>query len=89
MMRTMTATASTRLAWGAIWERAARYFDEVRHRRPSKQLRVKEALSLGEKRQLFIVECGSRQLLIGTAGNFLATLAELEPADPAKDDDRE
>ncbi|HEX3738632.1 MAG TPA: flagellar biosynthetic protein FliO [Terriglobales bacterium] len=45
--------------------------------RPARQLRVRETLALGEKRQLLIVECGDRQLLIGAAGNFLSMLAEL------------
>ncbi len=49
--------------------------------RPVRRLRVSETLSLGDKRQLLLVEYGDRQLLIGTAGNFLATLAELR--DPA------
>lgn len=51
---------------------------DLRRRAHVRQLRVSETLSLGEKRQLLIVECGDRQLLIGAAGNFLTTLAELQ-----------
>jgi flagellar biogenesis protein FliO len=49
--------------------------------RPLRQLRVRETLALGDKRQLLIVECGERQLLIGAAGNFLTMLAELPVAE--------
>lgn len=45
--------------------------------RPARRLRIRETLALGDKRQLLIVECGERQLLIGAAGNFLTMLAEL------------
>jgi flagellar biogenesis protein FliO len=44
-------------------------------------LRVREALAIGEKRQLLIVQCGEKQLLIGAAGNCLTMLAELAPSD--------
>jgi len=42
-----------------------------------RQLRVRETLAIGDKRQLLIVQCGERQLLIGAAGNSLTMLAEL------------
>ncbi len=45
--------------------------------RPARQLHVRETLAIGEKRQLLIVECGTRRMLIGVAGNFVAMLAEL------------
>lgn len=57
--------------------------------RPARRLRVSETLSLGEKRQLLLVECGDRQLLIGAAGNFLTTLAELRPAAGTNEDPKE
>jgi flagellar biogenesis protein FliO len=41
-------------------------------------LRVTERLSLGDKRQLLVVEWGERRLLVGAAGNFLATLAQVK-----------
>lgn len=46
--------------------------------RRTRRLTLVETLSLGEKRQLFIVKCGSRELLVGGTGNFLGTLAVLE-----------
>lgn len=60
------------------WARLASYVAEWRSARPQRQLRVSETLSLGEKRQLHIVEFGARRLLIGTAGNFLTMLAETQ-----------
>ena len=62
----------------------ANWFQKI-HSRPPRRLRVSETLSLGEKRQLLLVECGDRQLLIGAAGNFLATLAELRPPTDANE----
>jgi flagellar biogenesis protein FliO len=43
-------------------------------------------LAIGEKRQLLIVECGERQLLIGAAGNFLTMLAELPQSEKPQGD---
>ena len=64
----------------SLWARLQQSF----RGRTVRQLRVRETLALGEKRQLLIVECGERQLLIGAAGNFLAMLAELPVAEPTK-----
>ncbi|HEY7352458.1 MAG TPA: flagellar biosynthetic protein FliO [Terriglobales bacterium] len=44
---------------------------------PARLLRVRETLTLGEKRQLLLLDCGKRRLLIGTAGNYIAKIAEL------------
>jgi flagellar biogenesis protein FliO len=49
--------------------------------RSTKLLRVRETLAIGEKRQLLIVQCGEKRLLIGAAGNCLTMLAELAPSD--------
>ena len=69
--------------WGpaiSLWACLQRSF----HSRPVRRLRVRETLALGDKRQLLIVECGERQLLIGAAGNFLTMLAELPLAENPK-----
>ena len=67
--------------WHAgLWQRLVSASAKIRlalPSRPVRRLRVQETLALGDKRQLLIVECGDRQLLIGAAGNFLTTLAEL------------
>jgi len=60
------------LAWIARW------WAEIRRNRPVRRLRIAETLAIGEKRQLLIVDCGERQFLVGAAGNFLTTLAELK-----------
>ena len=63
------------------WQRLGTPWPAVfRLARPRKRLRVLETLQLGEKRQLLVVAVGERQLLVGAAANFLATLAEVEPA---------
>jgi len=69
--------------WGTVislWACLRRSFRS----RPVRRLRVRETLALGDKRQLLIVECGERQLLIGAAGNFLTMLAELPLAQNPK-----
>lgn len=55
-------------------------------RRTARQLQVRETLTLGEKRQLLIVQCGDKRLLIGTAGNFVVKLAELPSAQNSERD---
>jgi len=71
-------TMGSRLrAFGAGLFRSAEKLLEKFQSRPRRRLRVSETVSLGEKRQLLLVEFGDRQLLIGAAGNFLATLGEL------------
>ncbi len=59
------------------WTRLCALAHRVFPQRPQRRLRISETLALGDKRQLMIVQCGERQLLIGAAGNFLGTLAEL------------
>lgn len=61
----------------SIWKRLRISLQSRLRERRQRRLRVCETLALGDKRQLLIVECGKRQLLIGAAGNFLATLADL------------
>ena len=87
MTEIMAATRARPAGDGSRWRRAlwawavrcgSNLMQKVQSR-PVRRLRVSETLSLGEKRQLLLVECGDRQLLIGAAGNFLATLAELRP----------
>lgn len=65
----------------SLWTRLQRSL----HSRGVRRLRVRETLALGEKRQLLIVECGERQLLIGAAGNFLTMLAELPVVEHSRD----
>lgn len=70
---------------GLLWERLARLWPALRFARASRRLRVIETLQLGEKRQLLVVSFGERELLIGAAANFLAKLAELQPAEKEVD----
>ena len=75
----MTAISKRCDTWlGWVWMQLKDQLVHWRRSRPARQLGVRETLSLGEKRQLFIVQCGERQILIGAAGNFMATLAELD-----------
>ena len=64
--------------WASVWHRLSRYWAVVRIERAPRQLRIRETLQLGEKRQLLVVDACGRQLLIGAAGNCLTVLAELE-----------
>jgi flagellar biogenesis protein FliO len=57
-----------------IW----RYWAVIRTPAAPRQLRVRETLQIGDKRQLMVVDVGERQLLIGAAGNCLTMLAELD-----------
>jgi flagellar biogenesis protein FliO len=66
-----------KIHWAWALSRLRHVFPPARTR----QLRVRETLALGEKRQLLIVECGEQRLLIGAAGNYMATLAELPPSE--------
>lgn len=50
--------------------------------RPARQLRLRETLSLGERRFLALVEVGQRSFLVGGTGSSLTLLAHL-PLDPA------
>jgi len=71
----------------SIWNRALQSLARLRQNLQCgrvRQLRVLETLALGEKRQLLIVECGEKQLLIGTAGNFLIKLDELPAQESAE-----
>jgi flagellar biogenesis protein FliO len=77
-----------RTYWMQLVSLSAKWIQKLRSR-PARRLRVSETLSLGDKRQLLLIECGDRQLLIGAAGNFLATLAELRPAVGANPDAKE
>ena len=61
----------------SIWQRLRISVQSRLRERRRRRLRVCETLALGDKRQLLIIECGKRELLIGAAGNFLTTLAEL------------
>ena len=58
--------------------RLRRYWTVIRTPTPARQLRVRETLQIGDKRQLMVVDVGERQLLIGAAGNCLTMLAELD-----------
>ena len=70
---------------GQLWQRLAGLWRAVRFSHAPKRLRVLETLQLGEKRQLLGVAVGERELLVGAAANFLATLAEL-PAEEKEPD---
>lgn len=58
--------------------RLQRYWAVIRTPAVPRQLRVRETLQIGDKRQLMVVDVGERQLLIGAAGNCLTMLAELD-----------
>lgn len=59
------------------WRELAQWISALRRDHMPKRLRVIESLQLGEKRQLLVVSVNGRELLIGAAANFLATLADL------------
>jgi flagellar biogenesis protein FliO len=65
-------------ALGALLLRLQRYWKVIGTPAPARQLRVRETLQIGDKRQLLVVEVGERQWLIGAAGNCLTMLAELD-----------
>lgn len=74
-------------AHSLLWARVISLWARVQQSFPGRtvrRLRVRETLALGDKRQLLIVECGERQLLIGAAGNFLTMLTELPVAGSPK-----
>ena len=78
--------ANALVGWtGQLWQRLTRLWTAVHFSRAPKRLRVLETLQLGEKRQLLVVSVGERELLVGAAANFLATLAEL-PAEEKEPD---
>lgn len=72
-------TALSRRIWTRL-RSGLTTLDERIRTRPERLLRVRERLAIGEKRQLLIVQCGKRHLLIGVAGNSLSMLAEVTPA---------
>ena len=75
----MTQREYGRARWlvSRLCRRLGRYWTVLRAERAPRQLRVRETLQIGEKRQLLVVDVGKRQLLIGAAGNCLTMLAEL------------
>jgi flagellar biogenesis protein FliO len=46
-----------------------------------RHLQVLETAALGQGRAVAVVRAGGKRLLIGVAGQSIATLAELDPAD--------
>lgn len=60
-----------------LGRRLGGYWSALRVERAPRQLRVRETLPIGEKRQLLVVDVRGRQFLIGAAGNCLTMLAEL------------
>ena len=65
-------------AWSAalkdVWGRARRALRPRRARR----LRVRETLSLGDKRFLAVIEFDRQEFLVGGSGNSFALLARLQ-----------
>lgn len=84
----VTSTSARAHGIGALQQRLVRWWRIVRLKRAPKRLRVVETLQIGEKRQLLVVSVDDRELVVGAAVNFLATLAEL-PTEAAKNDARE
>jgi flagellar biogenesis protein FliO len=77
----LSAPAKTRKPnsmMSALQLRLRRYWTVIRTPTPPRQLRVRETLQIGDKRQLMVVDVGERQLLIGAAGNCLTMLVELD-----------
>lgn len=85
-MRPVASGGDGRSRMAAVWQRLSQYWAVIRIERVPRQLRVRETLQIGEKRQLLVVEVGERQLLIGAAGNCLTMLAELEGPSKAEAD---
>ena len=88
VMQAITTTPPLRCTWESLWVRAVTLMKELSGKRAAKQLRVHETLVIGDKRQLLIVECAGRRLLIGTAGNFVGKLADID-APITRENDRE
>ena len=66
----------------ATWGLQVRHFGQwaqraLRSRHP-RRLRVRETLSLGEKRFVAVIEYEGQELLVGGSGNSFALLARLE-----------
>jgi len=65
------------------WKRLARWLVALGRswcRRPHRQLRLCENLSLGERRFLSVIEVGRQKFLVGGTGNSLVMLATLPGA---------
>ena len=67
----------------ASWGLQVRQFGQWAQRalcmRRPRRLRVRETLSLGEKRFVAVIEYEGQELLVGGSGNSFALLARLEP----------
>jgi hypothetical protein len=62
-----------RAQWRAVWQGICAAW---REHRPVRRLRVRETVSLGERRMLAVVEWNGRQLLVGGTATSLTLLAE-------------
>ncbi|MGH9507416.1 MAG: flagellar biosynthetic protein FliO [Terriglobales bacterium] len=64
--------------WGRFWPALRRGAAQAT-RRPRRELRMAEMLTLSEKRFLAVVRYGETQFLIGGAQNSIALLSRIEP----------
>ena len=83
-MQATLLTSGGRSPWGTMVARLLGSLGALQRRRAARQLHVRETLAIGNKRQLHILECAGRRLLIGTSGNFIAKLADLDFPPPAE-----
>ncbi len=65
--------------WGRLWPA----LQQKVARRPRRELRMAEMLTLSDKRFLAVVRYGESQFLIGGAQNSIALLSRIEPPTPA------
>lgn len=65
--------------WGRLWPA----LQQKVARRPRRELRMAEMLTLSDKRFLAVVRYGESQFLIGGAQNSIALLSRIEPPAPA------
>jgi flagellar biogenesis protein FliO len=64
--------------WAAALKEVSEWAQRAIKARKAQRLRVREMLSLGDKRFLAVVEFDCQEFLVGGSGNSLALLARLQ-----------
>jgi flagellar biogenesis protein FliO len=72
-------SASVLASWGLQVRQMGQWAQRALRTRRPKRLRVRETLSLGEKRFVAVIEYEGQELLVGGSGSSFALLARLEP----------
>ena len=73
-----TETTTLLASWGSPLRQVGEWAQRALRSRRSRRLRVRETLSLGEKRFLAVIEFDHQEFLVGGSGNSFALLARLE-----------